>query len=190
MTGRARFASLVPILLAPLIWGAAEASLFFVVPDVVIGYIALKRGWRAGLLAAVMAALGAVVGGAALYLWSAHSPRALSLVEAVPAVSQAMVETARDDIRRDGWMAAALRGPVTSTPYKVYAALAPEAKVGLLPVAAATLPVRLPRFVLAALGLAAVGALRRGRVGPRALTVIYLCAWAVFYAVFWTSHPG
>ena len=48
------------------VWGAAEAFLFFIVPDVLIGYAALRRGARAGLIAAVLAALGASVGGAAM----------------------------------------------------------------------------------------------------------------------------
>lgn len=189
MTGRARPAALAPCLLAAL-WGAAEASLFFVVPDVVIGYVALRRGWRLGLAAAAGAALGAVLGGAVIYLWSAQSPRALAAVEAVPAVSRSMVETARSEIRRDGWLPAALRGPLTSTPYKVYAALAPEARVSLPAMAAATLPARLPRFLLAALGMAAVGALLRHRISPRTLIALYASAWAAFYVAFWMSHPG
>ncbi len=190
MTGRARPATLSRWMLAPFVWGAAEASLFFVVPDVVIGYIALRRGWRAGVIAAAMAALGAVIGGAVIYLWSAQSPRALAAVEAVPAVSLGMVGAARGDILLDGWLAAALRGPLTSTPYKVYAALAPEAGVSLPVMAAVTVPARLPRFLLAALGMAAVGALVRDRLSARTLTALYLCAWVVFYVAFWTSNPG
>ena len=96
-------------------------------PDVLIGYVALRRGVRAGLIAAVLAALGASAGGAAMYLWSARAPeQALAAVEAVPAVSSAMVEAASADMTSDGWFVAALKGPLTSTPYKVYAALAPR----------------------------------------------------------------
>ena len=87
-------------------------------------------------------------------------------------------------------MAGSLRGPLTSTPYKVYAALAPEAQVSLPAMAAATIPVRLPRFVIAALGLAAAGVLLRGRLSARGLTALYAAAWAVFYAAFWGEHPG
>ncbi|MCE3289658.1 MAG: hypothetical protein K0R83_1670, partial [Caulobacter sp.] len=45
-------------------WGVAEATLFFVVPDLLIGYLALTRGFRAGAWASLLAATGAVIGGA------------------------------------------------------------------------------------------------------------------------------
>ena len=59
-----------------LLWGVAEGLLFFVVPDVVISAVALAKGWRAGLVACLLAAAGASLGGGAMYLWSQASPEA------------------------------------------------------------------------------------------------------------------
>lgn len=47
---------------AAFIWGVAEATLFFFVPDVLLSYIGLKRGVRAATRASVSAAIGATLG--------------------------------------------------------------------------------------------------------------------------------
>lgn len=173
------------------LWGVAEAFLFFIVPDVIISYVAMTRGFRAGVIACLLAALGAGLGGAAMYAWSEHQPQqAMAAVQAVPAVSEAMVETARADIRESGWFIAAMKGPLTSTPYKVYAALAPEAGASLPAFAVAALPVRLPRFLLVAAGWALIAAVARRRISRRVLLAAFTVTWVLFYGWFWTAHPG
>lgn len=180
--------------LVALLWGAAEGSLFFIVPDVVIGWIALRRGLKAALAAAVLAAVGAALAGAVLWTWATWSPAAaLRAVERVPAVSAPMIPAARADIAAHGWFRAALGGPATSTPYKVYAALAPGAGVGLGELMLMTLPARLPRFFVVALAFAGTGAaLRRWNLGlaPWAVTLLYAAGWLIFYGWFFASHPN
>jgi hypothetical protein len=48
-------------MLVAALWGVAEATLFVVVADVWIGFVALEHGWRAGAKAALAAALGAAL---------------------------------------------------------------------------------------------------------------------------------
>lgn len=159
-------------------------------PDVLIGFVALRRGLRAGLLAALLAATGASVGGAAMYLWAESAPdQALAAVEAVPAVSSAMVAAADADMA-GGWFVASLKGPLTSTPFKVYAALAPSHGAGLAAFAAAALPVRLPRFLGVALVMALIGMVLKGRVPDRAAIAAFTVGWVLFYGWFWLAHPG
>lgn len=174
-----------------LLWGFAEATLFFVVPDLLISWVAMNRGFRAGAWASLMAAVGAAIGGAVIFLWSAQAPAsAYRAVEAVPAVSPAMIAAARADMARDGWFVAALKGPLTSTPYKVYALLAPKAGAPLAAFAPAALPVRLPRFLLVAGAFALIGHILRGRVDRRILLAAFTSGWLLFYLWFWTTHPG
>lgn len=176
---------------AVLLWGAAEGFLFFLVPDVIVGGVALAKGLRAGLIACLLAAAGASLGGGAMYLWSQGDPAgARAAVEAVPAVSTAMIDQARADMAREGWLTAALKGPLISTPYKVYAMLAPEAGAALPAWMTAAFPVRLPRFLLAALGFAAARRLAEGRVSRRKLTILFALGWMLFYGWFWVSHPN
>jgi len=176
---------------AALLWGAAEAFLFFIVPDILIGWVVLRRGWRAGVLVAVLATAGASIGGAALYALSdRYPPSTWNAVSKVPAVSREMMEQAETDVIRDGWLVAAMKGPLTSTPYKVYAALAPRHGASLPAWAAAAFPIRLPRFLLVVAGFALIGRVLEGRVSRRMLLAGFTLGWVLFYGWFWLSHPG
>src|SRR5687768_18406002 len=69
-------------------WGFAEATFFFVVPDVWIGLLSLFS-WRAGLRAVCSAVMGALFGGAITYGVGARlgRDRSAQLLAAVPASS-------------------------------------------------------------------------------------------------------
>ncbi len=176
---------------AAVIWGFAEASLFFVVPDLLISWVAMNRGLKEGAWTSLLAALGAVIGGAVIFLWSASDPAgARRTVSAVPAVSEAMIANARADIDANGWFIAAMKGPLTSTPYKVYALLAPKSGAPLAAFAPAALPVRLPRFLIVAAIFALIGGLLRDRIDRRILSAAFTAGWLLFYLWFWTAHPG
>ena len=180
-----------PIAIFAFLWGVAEASLFFIVPDLLISYVAITRGFKAGAWASLLAATGAAIGGAVIFLWSVQQPAAAYRnVEAVPAVSEAMIADARADIAANGWFLAAMKGPLTSTPYKVYALLAPGADAPLYAFAPAALPVRLPRFLFVALGFSLIGHLFRERIDRRILLAAFTAGWLLFYGWFWLTHPG
>lgn len=151
----------------------------------------MNRGFRAGVWTSLLAALGAVVGGAAIFLWSTQYPAgAHRAVAAVPAISDRMIAQAQADIDRNGWFIAAMKGPLTSTPYKVYALLAPKSGAPLAVFAPAALPVRLPRFLIVAAIFAVIGALLRDRIDRRILLAAFTAGWLLFYLWFWTAHPG
>jgi hypothetical protein len=57
-------------------WGLAEATVFFVVPDVWISRLALSS-WRAALRGCALALVGALVGGVLLYLAGGRHEAAL-----------------------------------------------------------------------------------------------------------------
>ena len=81
-------------------WGFAEATLFFIIPDVIIGWAALS-GWRSGLRMLLAAISGALAGGLVLYAVATARPAAaLAAVEAVPFVHHAMIERVAGDYRR------------------------------------------------------------------------------------------
>ena len=83
-----------------------------------------------------------------------------------------------------------MKGPLTSTPYKVYALLAPRSGASLAAFAPAALPVRLPRFVLVAGTFALAGHLLRHRIDRRILLAAFTSGWLLFYGWFWLTHPG
>src|SRR5437868_1692315 len=58
---------------AALAWGYAEATLFFLVPDVLLSWVALRDPRAAGV-ACFWALAGALLGGATMYAWGAADP--------------------------------------------------------------------------------------------------------------------
>jgi membrane protein YqaA with SNARE-associated domain len=168
-----------------LVWGFAEATLFFIVPDVWIGFLALFN-WRAGLRAAAWAVLGALIGGAVMYGVGAQleRDRSAKLLDAIPAISPAMIEQVEAEMRTHGPVSV-LWGPSRGTPYKIYARTAGEQGQPMGEFLLWTVPARGIRFALVA-AIAAVGGSLVRRVTSRAswLVGLYLLAWGVFYAVY------
>jgi membrane protein YqaA with SNARE-associated domain len=176
--------------IAAFVWGVAEATLFFVVPDVLLSCIGLKHGARRGMASALSAALGATLGGVILYIWSTNDAEAaLAAVSAVPAVSDAMIANAHGSMIHN-WIAATFLGPLTATPYKVFAILAPHQGVPLAAFAIASVLARLPRFLIAATGAALAGRFLGRWLSQRQLTWVLIGAWLLFYAVFFALMPN
>lgn len=172
-----------------LMWGFAEATLFFIVPDVWIGLLALFD-WRAGLRAAGWAVVGALMGGALMYGAGAYleAERSARLLDAVPAISPPMIEQVETAMRDEG-PRSVLWGPLSGTPYKIYARTAGEQSQPLLGFLLWTVPARGARFVLivvvSALGAAVV---RRMTSSVGWLIGLYLFAWVVFYALYFSRQ--
>jgi membrane protein YqaA with SNARE-associated domain len=170
-------------------WGFAEATLFFVVPDVWIGLLALFS-WRAGLRAVAWAIIGALVGGALMYEVGTQFDRDRSarLLEAVPAISPLMIERVEEEMRERG-PASMLLGPLRGTPDKIYTRTAGLQEQPLNAVLLWTIPARGARFVLVAAVAALYGWLVR-RITPRTGWLLgpYLLAWVTFYACYFWAY--
>ncbi len=183
-----------PGLILAFLWGLAEGTLFFVVPDVLITLAAMFRPRRA-LAHAGAAVAGAVLAGALLYTWASASPdSARAAVDAVPFVESNVLVVASIDFYFDG-ARAVLYGPLRGIPYKVYAVTAPR-YMGLTTFLLLTIPARLWRFLLTGVLFALLGQMLRtawfpffGDLRPydtpRLLLLVHLALWAVFYALYW-----
>lgn len=182
--------------MAAAAWGWAEATWFFVVPDVLTSAIALRRP-RAGLVATLGALAGALAGGLATYAWGSRLPATASrawLVR-VPAIDDPMVTRVEAEMADQG-PRALLVGPLRGVPYKIYARTAGLHRLPLGPFLAWSALGRMPRFVLVT---GVVGALARaaGRTRGRSRwarllrdrrthAVAFATGWTAFYAWFWT----
>ena len=168
-----------------LLWGFAEGTLFFVVPDVVISLAAILRprsAWR-HVAAAIV---GAVLGGAVLFSWSVRDPHgAIEAVARVPFVRQRMLDEVHTGYTQRG-MVALFLGPLFGTPYKIYAVEAPkfERESAFL---LATAPARGERFLLVwgAFGWAGVLLRRRLRHTDAQLAIVCIGFWVVLYSCYW-----
>ena len=176
--------------LAAALWGFAEATLFFIVPDVLLTFILVRTGPGRALRAALVAALAAAAGGAVMLLWSAHAPAsAFWAVAGVPNISDAMMSDAGIALASEGFLEM-LRGSFAGVPFKVYAVEAQAAGINPLAFLAATVPVRLLRFAsaLTVVGLAQAGLCRMGASANLRLMILAV-AWTAFYVWFFVMTP-
>ena len=129
------------------LWGLAEATLFFIVPDVLLTLLALQNRRRAWV-ACGYAVAGAVLGGALMYAWAAHDPAQVrSLLVSIPTITPDLLDQVRAQL--DDWGYASLfAGAFSSVPYKLYASEAGAAALPLVGLLAITIPARALRFVL------------------------------------------
>lgn len=169
-------------------WGLAEATLFFIVPDVLLSAVAL-RSRRKALELCLWALAGALVGGTLMYLWGARAPEQVwTLLSWVPAVSEPMMTSVSLALLDTGvW--ATIWGPLSGTPYKLYAALAPSAEISLGLFLLVSIPARLIRFVLLSLVAAWLAERWLTSLSYRQRLGWLLSFWVIFYALFLSVMP-
>ena len=175
------------ILWAGFAWGFAEATLFFIVPDVLLTLVALFSFPRsARVLACIL--LGALAGGTIMFSLGAKDPaQAQQVVLRVPFVSQAMFDKTHSSFQREGiW--ALTKGPGNGIPYKVYCVQSGKYS-GLLLFLLVSLLARLERFVLFWLIAGAMGSFFRKNIlrQPKLTVAIHACIWIAGYAWYWSK---
>jgi len=165
------------------LWGFSEATLFFILPDVAVGAVALF-GLRRGLRATGAAVAGAVLGGVALYLaarWT--GPPIRMMLDQVPGVPTSFLTRVQHDVAEQGGLALFL-GPTHGIPYKLYAAEWALSGRSLGSLLAWTVLARTARIGLFATIAWACGRLWRRWFGadrPGPLLLAYLAGWALIY---------
>ncbi len=173
-------------LVLAFLWGFAEATLFFIVPDVALGLIALFN-WRKGLWANICAVAGAMIGGAIMYLLAANNPAGMNQVlDVVPLIDMEMVGLAHSQLQSGGlWMMVV--GPKEGIPYKVFAVQAGILGLPLLQFVLATIPARMIRFLLVVFLVGIAGRVFRKFVEkyPLLFVGIYAYVWLCIYIVYY-----
>ena len=130
-----------------VVWGLAEATIFFIVPDVLLTYLALKDPRRA-TKACLWALAGALVGGTAMFCWGAYDiDSAEKLLERIPAIDGNLLNEVERQVEVSGARATFI-GPIAGRPYKIYAVYAGGKEVDFLTFFLISIPARLLRFIL------------------------------------------
>jgi len=168
-------------------WGLAEATLFFVVPDVLLSWLAGFRPqvvWRA-----VAACLGgALLGGLLMYLAAADSPeRMRALLDLVPAIDADFV-AATGATLQDQYGSQMLRAGFSGVPYKILAIESGAQGQSLATFLGWSVPARLSRWVLVVLLARGVTLFVRSRFGAadRVLWTLWGAGWGMVYVVYFT----
>jgi len=174
-----------------ILWGFAEATAFFIVPDILFAFAMLVFGWRVAISHAGAAALGAVIGGVLMLRWGAASPEAArAFVSSVPLVGDDLLIRIRTEVAAH-WPFHLAAGAISGAPYKIYAVEAGAAGVNLFAFAAVSMPVRLARFALT-MGLAAGGKAMlahfgKARLAPWVIGGVWVFIYGAYIAIRLTA---
>lgn len=165
------------------LWGLAEASLFFIVPDVWLTIISRRKLDRARYEAIGCAILGALVGGTVIYWLARLAPdRMLGLIAEVPGINRVMVDKVRVQVETSG-LPALLLGPIQGIPYKIYAAQWGIINGSLIWFWLISIPARGIRFVIAAVltRLIWICGQKKIKLWNQCDLVLLLLFWLSFY---------
>jgi len=174
-----------PGLAVAFLWGLAEATFFFVIPDVFLSFVAILD-WRSTWKHVVAALAGALLGGALLFHWAQADPKAAhTAVARVPFITPEMSAEVNSGLDKMGLLTV-LTGSVSGIPYKLYAVEAPRVSTPFA-FLLATPPARAVRFTLVWMifGAAAGWLRRKYAIATRKLAYIHAVIWIVSYAFYW-----
>jgi len=171
-------------LLAAL-WGCAEATLFFIVPDVLLSWLGL-RDRRSAWVASGYALIGALAGGVLMYGWGLRDFAAVrALLELLPGIDAGLLDLARSQLQAFGaW--ALFQGGFGGVPYKTYAIHAAAEGVGLGIFLAASVFARWLRFAVVMLATRWLVRALLPKLSLLKQQLFLIAGWVVFYAVYFT----
>jgi hypothetical protein len=168
-------------------WGLAEATLFFIVPDVLLTWLA---GFRSRLVWRAVAAClgGALLGGLVMYLAAVDSPeRMRALLELVPAINGDFI-AATGAALQEQYGSRMLQAGFSGVPYKILAVESAAQGQSLATFLGWSVPARLSRWVLIVLLARGVTLFVRSRFAgaDRVLWTLWGAGWSIVYAVYFT----
>ncbi|HJQ22753.1 MAG TPA: hypothetical protein VKA60_02480 [Blastocatellia bacterium] len=185
-----RFDRLVagPLVLAlACAWGLGEAAFFFIVPDVLLTWIA-TRSLTAAIKASLAALAGALAGGALMVALAHASPEAMhAFLLHIPGINAHLLERVAGQVDELG-LVAVLFGPLKGIPYKIYAVEWGQRGGALFTFLLISIPARWVRFALSAVVTRLIARLIEPLTGHRAAVewAVLAAVWVVFYAFYFS----
>jgi membrane protein YqaA with SNARE-associated domain len=167
-------------------WGIAEATFFFIIPDVWLGFIALFH-WQRGIRSTAAAVMGALLGGGIMYALALGNPADMNLfLTRIPLIHPGMLESISTELRIHG-LIAMINGPLRGIPYKVYAVQVGEQSFPIIPFLLMTLVARLERFLPAVLAASFIGGWCKDVIRRRTIfvVVLYILLWMGIYFLYY-----
>ncbi len=173
-----------------IIWGFSEATLFFIIPDVLLTRATLSLGWRGGIRLALIAAIASTVGAGFMVQWGANDPAAaLAALDHVPAISPGLIDQV-DQRLEMGWRAALFWGGFQGQPVKIFAVLLGKEGIGWGAILPIMLLARFTRFLVAVSVAKGLQSLIYTPLPPekakKAAFALWILIWAIIYVVYFS----
>jgi membrane protein YqaA with SNARE-associated domain len=175
---------------ATALWAVAEATVFFIVPDVLLTAAAIKFGFRRALLLSLLAAGVASLSGLGMWFWGAHDAEAARRVMLmVPAIGPDLLQRAHSEVAQQ-WFLHLVTGAMSGVPYKLYAVEAGAVTINPWLFVPASFAARLTRFFVTVVamtaGKEALSTMNRARWAYAAWAI----AWFAVYATYFTIRAS
>ena len=175
--------------LISFLWVFAEATFFFIVPDVWLTRVTIQDKKQA-VRNVVYCTAGAVTGGVLIYcLALVYMADLVMFFDKLPAISEDMIKNANSDISESGFASALLGAVVQGVPYKIYAAWAAALKINILYFCIVSTCVRIVRFVIVTLITIGVCTILKNHTSLRFLYDLHIGVWIIFY-IFYFAMQG
>jgi membrane protein YqaA with SNARE-associated domain len=172
-------------LLLAFLWGLAEATAFFIVPDVLLTLIAAGRFKRV-VVVACAALAGALIGGIIMYFFGHISgDGAHAFLISQPGISFALVESVQEKIANHG-LIAVLAGPLSGIPYKIFAVECGVRQESLFLFLMISIAARYVRFVLCVIIARIAFRLLTPLTAKKTVREVF--AWALFWLIFYAIY--
>jgi len=162
------------------VWGLAEGLVFFIIPDVFLGFVALLS-ISGGMIALWAALAGSLVSAIIIFAGVSYFGSAYeSILTAIPGISTEMIAQVSINIQTYG-LSALIKAPLEGVPYKIYSVHAAKEGFSLIEYLLWSIPSRLERTLPVTLIALAVGfACQKNIKG-------HTNRWVLGYIVFWTG---
>lgn len=173
------------VLILGFIWGFSEGIVFFIVPDIIITFVALFS-FRKSFKVMIAVLTGSIISGILMYYFGLiNFEMVKALVVRVPFVSESMFISTHQDFEALGiW--ALLKGPMSGIPYKVYS-IQSSAYASILSFVIVSIPARLERLMLTWFMFAFGGYLFRRKIKENQVMAIRIHSvyWIIIYVLYW-----
>lgn len=168
-------------------WGLAESTFFVFVPDIWSTRVVLQNP-RQGFLACGASLVGALLGGAILFISGrapAIGPTLLAATAHLPGISPALIDAARVGLEQHG-ASALFFGLLSGIPYKLFALQAFQAGINADHFLLVSACARLFRFLMATGTAWLVDHTLLDKLSSTNKLRIHAATWTLFYLVyFW-----
>jgi len=173
---------------AALLWGFAEATLFFLVPDILLSLVGIKN-LKKGYVALLYSITGALLGGSLMYyLGHLNSQQAVKIIEYVPAINHNLIAKVAYQLKEQG-IISMFFGPLSGTPYKIYAVLSPVFDINYILFALISIPARGIRFLAVTTLFHYFFKIFFSGYSYKTKIYISLVFWILFYIFYFSVMP-
>lgn len=170
------------------LWGFAEATVFFIIPDVLLTYIAITQKNKVVVIRLLLLTLlGALAGGTVVYMTAQNHPDYVEeILMRVPSVQTYMLEHVINAMNSHPFIGL-ISGPLFGVPYKLFAYAAPH-YMTIWMFIICSIPARLFRFIIVTTLAYYLSHHIFKQLKHATKIIIWLIVWIIVYIIYFGIH--